>query len=560
MEPELSTTAEKIFKLKYSRDSKEDWEGAVARVALYVAQAEDEEKRLFYTSEFCRIIYEKSFLPGGRILANAGTGVKNLMNCFVLPVEDSREGIYGTLKDAAEVFAWGGGVGYNFSKIRAEGSFVKTTKGKASGPLSFMSLYDQTGEVISQASRRGAQMGILNVEHPDIVKFINFKNKLNSRNTRLLEEYKRNLGRKGLDIDGELYFHTLAKTLADDQLTHFNVSVGVSDAFMEQLGSDSLWDKTHTPDQIMRIIATNAWLSGDPGIFFIDRANGDNMVPYLGKIEATNPCGEVPLLSYEACCLGSINLSNFNEGDVFDWNYLAQVVHIAVRFLDDVQELNETPVEKINDATRATRRLGLGVMGLADLLAERNLLYDSDEAREFCDTLAWFIGKEAWLESMSLAEEKGAFPAFDPFAVNWKLIDKFNLERRPVRNVAITSIAPTGTIALVADVNSGIEPYFAHSYSRNLTEGVGNTATETIEQSAVSDTVKTAHEISWQDHIKMQEVWQRWTDNAVSKTINMHNDASIDDIINAYNLAWKSGLKGMTVYRDGSKLFQILNK
>lgn len=560
MEPELSPTAEKIFKLKYSLGGKEDWEGAAARVALYVAEAEPEGERLFYTLEFCRMIYEKSFLPGGRILANAGTGIKNLMNCFVLPVDDSREGIYGTLKDAAEVFAWGGGVGYNFSRIRPEGSFVKTTKGKASGPLSFMSLYDQTGEVISQASRRGAQMGILNVEHPDIVKFINFKNKLNSRNSRLLEEYKRNLDRKGLDIDGEPYFSVLGKTLADDQLTHFNVSVGLSDAFMGQLDSDSLWDKTHTPAQIMRIIATNAWLSGDPGIFFIDRANDDNMVPYLGRIEATNPCGEVPLLPYEACCLGSINLPNFNEGDIFDWNYLTQVVHLAVRFLDDVQELNETPVEKINASTRATRRLGLGVMGLADLLAERKLSYDSDEAREFCDTLAWFIGKEAWLESMNLAEEKGAFPAFNPYDVNWKLIDKFNLERRPVRNVAITSIAPTGTIALIADVNSGIEPYFAHNYSRNLTEGVGNTATETITQSAVSDTVKTAHEINWQDHIKMQEIWQRWTDNAVSKTINMHNDASIDDIINAYNLAWKSGLKGITVYRDRSKLFQILNK
>jgi len=560
MEPELSPTAEKIFKLKYSLGGKEDWEGAAARVALYVAQAEPEEERLFYISEFCRMIYEKSFLPGGRILANAGSGIKNLMNCFVLPVDDSREGIYGTLKDAAEVFAWGGGVGYNFSRIRPEGSFVKTTKGKASGPLSFMSLYDQTGEVISQASRRGAQMGILNVEHPDIVKFINFKNKLNSRNARLLEEYKRNLDRKGLDIDGEPYFNILAKTLADDQLTHFNVSVGLSDAFMGQLDSDSLWDKTHTPAQIMRIIATNAWLSGDPGIFFIDKANDDSMVPYLGRIEATNPCGEVPLLPYEACCLGSINLPNFNEGDIFDWNYLAQVVHLAVRFLDDVQELNETPVEKINAATRATRRLGLGVMGLADLLAERKLSYDSDEAREFCDTLAWFIGKEAWLESMNLAEEKGAFPAFNPYEVNWKLIDKFNLERRPVRNVSITSIAPTGTIALIADVNSGIEPYFAHNYSRNLTEGVGNTATETIKQSSISDTVKTAHEINWQDHIKMQETWQRWTDNAVSKTINMHNDASIDDIINAYNLAWKSGLKGITIYRDGSKLFQILNK
>jgi ribonucleoside-diphosphate reductase alpha chain len=308
----------------------------------------------------------------------------------------------------------------------------------------------------------------------------------------------------------------------------------------------------------MLLIAENAWLSGDPGIFFIDRANEDNMVPYLGRIEATNPCGEVPLLAHEPCCLGSINLERFVEGKYVDFAYLEEVVRLAVRFLDNVHDVSHTQIDEINNSARRTRRIGLGVMGWADMLAELGLAYDHEDAFILADIVSKIIQKEAWLTSMDLAEERGAFPAFLEEEVNWNLIDKLGLDRRPVRNVAVTSIAPTGSISLISDVNSGIEPFFSHHYTRNITEGIGNRAIDTLEQSAVSDSVKTAHEIHWKDHIRMQAAWQKWTCNAVSKTINMPNDASVDDIMEAYALAWELGCKGITVYRNGSRMFQIL--
>lgn len=554
---ELSANADKIFKMKYAQERAngrlEEYSEACVRVADYVSSAEpNESNRLQYLADFTKIMLERTFVPGGRILANAGTNIKNLMNCFVLPIEDSRQSIYDTLGKAAEIFAWGGGIGYNFSHLRGRGAPVATTGGTASGPLSFMSLFDQTGEVISQASRRGAQMGIMNVDHPDILRFINFKNELNTRNQRLFEEYMRNLEINKLDRKGKKYFDVMRKTLADDQLTHFNMSVGITDEFMKDLTDEKNYD-------IMKQIAKNAWLNGDPGVFFLDVSNEDNMVPYLGKIEATNPCGEVPLLPYEACCLGSLNLERFVEGEYIDFAYLRDVVKFAVRFLDNVHELNETPVEEINDAVRMTRRIGLGVMGWADALAEVGIPYDHEDAFTLADIIGKTIQTTAWEASMELAEERGEFPAFQYPNINWKLIDDLELERKPVRNVAVTSIAPTGSISLIADVNSGIEPFFSHNYTRNITEGIGNTAKETLEQSAISDTVKTAHEIHWRDHIRMQASWQKWTCNAVSKTINMPNEATVDDIMEAYRMAWELGCKGITVYRDGSRIFQILN-
>ena len=554
---ELSTNADKIFKMKYAlkraNGRLEEWAEACIRVADYVSQGETtESNRLQYLADFSKIMLERTFVPGGRILANAGTDIKNLMNCFVLPIEDSRASIYGTLGKAAEIFAWGGGIGYNFSHLRGRGTAVSTTGGTASGPLSFMSLFDQTGEVISQASRRGAQMGIMNVDHPDILRFINFKNELNTRNQRLFDEYMRNLDTNKLDRDGKKYFEIMRKTLADDQLTHFNMSVGITDEFMEALTNKAFYG-------IMKEIAENAWLNGDPGVFFIDTANVDNMVPYLGRIEATNPCGEVPLLPYEACCLGSINLERFVDGNYVDFSYLKEVVRYAVRFLDNVHELNETPVEEINEAVRLTRRIGLGVMGWADALVDVGIPYDHEDAFILADIIAKTIQTTAWETSMQLAEERGEFPAFQWDNINWKLIDDLELERKPVRNVAVTSIAPTGSISLITDVNSGIEPFFSRNYTRNITEGIGNTAKDVLEQSTTSDTVKTAHEIHWRDHIRMQASWQKWTCNAVSKTINMPNDATVEDIMEAYKMAWELGCKGLTVYRDGSRFFQILN-
>jgi ribonucleoside-diphosphate reductase alpha chain len=393
----------------------------------------------------------------------------------------------------------------------------------------------------------------MNIDHPDIQKFINYKNELNPRNLRLMEEYLRNLSIVGLDRKGQKYFDVMRKTLADDQLTHFNISVAIDDAFMNRF-EDGDEDAVY----LMLQIAENAWKSGDPGIFFIDTANEDCVAPYLGRVEATNPCGEVPLLPYEPCCLGSINLERFVEGKYIDFSYLIDVTKYAVRFLDNVHDLSFTSIDEINAAARKTRRLGLGVMGWADMLAELKIPYDHEDGLTLAKTVASTIQKAAWEASQELAETRGAFPVFDEKKTNWHMLDNLGLEHKPVRNVAVTSIAPTGSIALIADVNSGIEPFFARSYNRNITEGIGNVAKETMKQEAGYEGIKTAHEIHWRDHIKMQATWQLYTCNAVSKTINMPKNSTVEDVLEAYKLAWNSGCKGITVYRDGSRLFQIL--
>jgi len=541
----LTQNAQKIFDDKYARTlpsgNKETWEQACVRVAHHVAQAEQtESNRLQYTADFTKILVELSFLPGGRVLSNAGTEIKNMMNCFVLPIEDSRDGIYTALRYSAEIFAHGGGIGYNFSNLRGAGTPVKGTGASASGPLSFMELFDHTGEVIAQGSRRGAQMGILNIDHPDIEAFIQLKNKLHAKNQRMLDEYSELTDR---------YDPRLERVLANNQFTHFNISVALTDEYMIN------------PDYKLYLIGKNAWENGDPGVYFIDRANADNMVPYLGSLDATNPCGEVPLLAYEPCCLGSINLERFVAGKFIDFDYLKFVVRTAVRFLDNVQELNETPVEKINGAARATRRLGLGVMGFADFLAELQIPYDHEDALTAAQICGKILQMAAWEASMELAAEKGAFPTYDAEKMNWRLIDNLGLERKPIRNVAVTSVAPTGSIALVASVNGGIEPHFSKNYTRHITKGIGNSAVASISQQSIDNSsVRYAHQIGWQDHVKMQAAWQEHVDNAVSKTINMPNDASIEEIVDSYKLAWELGCKGITVYRDNSRGFQVLNR
>lgn len=561
---ELSDTAQKIYNRKYARTlssgRSENWEQTVSRVAHHVASAEESESdQLQYTAEFVKIMYERSFLPGGRIIANAGTGIKNLMNCFVLPVEDTRESIYKTLGNSADVFAWGGGVGYDFSKLRPRGAVLKTTGSKASGPLAFMELFDTTGEIIAQASRRGAQMGILSVTHPDIVEFIKSKNSLNRKNKNL-ESNIRILLESGNE-------EKLVKTLADSQLTHFNISVAITDKFMEAFYANKNWEmsykgvKKEMPARdLMNLIAENAWSNGDPGLYFVDRANRDNIAPYLGELSATNPCGEVPLLPYEACCLGSINLYSFVDGAYFDYPYLKDVVRLAVRFLDNVQTISETSVEAINTTTKLTRRLGLGVMGWADVLAEMGLDYDSEKAQELAEGIGGFIEHHAWQASVELAEEKGNFEAYVKEYINWDILESKGVEKHAnLRNVAVTSIAPNGTIALISDVNSGIEPFFSRKYIRNITDGESDVVKDSVEQIVNFDNVKVAHEISPEDHIKMQAAWQRHTDNAISKTINMPESATVDDIVKSYVLAHELGCKGITVYRNNSRSFQILN-
>ncbi len=631
----LSAIGEKIFKLKYATSEKETWEDACLRVAQYIASAEEKEEQIEWTAKFFQAINDLVFLPGGRILANAGTTTKNLMNCFVLPVEDSRTSIYKSLSLAAEIFAQGGGIGYNFSKLREEGAKINTTGGKSSGPLSFMGQYDFTGEVIQQASRRGAQMGMLHVSHPDIFKFIKHKSRLSPRHKRILSEVRGKLGlgvaednikSLGYKVDKLDFVNTLRKTLADNQLTHFNLSVILTDKFMKAVEANEDWDlvspstgevvSTTKARLLFRTIAKRAWESGDPGVFFIDRANEDNMVKYIGDIESTNPCGEVPLLPYEACCLGSLNLTSFyDEGtNTINWEFLEYSIRLAIRFLDNVQTMSITGINEIDETSKNLRRLGLGVMGWADLLALMEIPYDNQEALDLARKLSWFITLFSWSESLILVGKGSPFNAFDAKCVDMRVINKvlsceftsltseelaeMGEEVAKVRNVSVTSIAPTGSIALLAGVNSSIEPFYGLAYTRNMTAGVGNVAKDTILETNpillgkleelkltneeigdilktvlirggtlsvvpnvpknLRDVFKTAHEISWKDHIKMQAAWQDFVTNAVSKTINMPNSTTIQEVEEAFMAMWKAKLKGGTIYRDGSKAFQIL--
>jgi ribonucleoside-diphosphate reductase alpha chain len=627
---ELNEKGKKVFALKYSTKKSKMWRETCRDIADFIAQGglpydktEREIKEI--ADKYFEYLYDLKFIPGGRIIANAGTGIKNLANCFVLEIDDSRISIYSTLKDAAEIFAMGGGVGYSFGKVREEGADIKTTGGQASGPLSFMSLFDQTGEVIQQASRRGAQLGSLSVVHPDIEKFIQFKSKLNSRNQRILEEYDRNLKKFDGRLKNTKYEKVLEKTLLDDQLTHFNISVLLTDDFMQAVEDDKDWNlvspssgkvvKTVKAKEILYLMATQAWESGDPGELFYDAINKDNMVSYLGNIEATNPCGEVPLLSGESCILTSINLFEiFNqETKQIDYELLKDITKTVTRFLEDVTEITEAPLDYINQTTKGLRRLGIGVLGFSDLLIELNIPYESKEAIELSKYLSWFINFHAWETSFELAKERGHFKYYDKnraelFVVTKVLYDNpylqseinyEDLKNIGVRNVGVTSIAPTGSIAIIAGRNSAIEPFFSLAYKRNITEGIGNVAKDSIfetnpalerklkEQNFNQEEInqileyaftngtltgcnlvskefqqlfKTANEIHWKFHVDIQSAWQLYISNAISKTVNISEKATVQDIYDIYLYMWKSGLKGGTIYRDNSKSFQILEK
>jgi ribonucleoside-diphosphate reductase alpha chain len=618
---ELSQKAQKIFNSKYKYGN-ESWADCCFRVSSFIASAETEEdKRIQLEKEFFQLINELVFIPGGRILANAGTGIKNLGNCFTIEILDSRESIYSALKDSAEIFAQGGGVGFNASKIREEGAFITTTGGRASGPLSFATLFDTTGDVISQSNRRGGMIMLMDCDHPDVQKLIDFKSRPNVHTLRLIEEYKRNLELNGLDKKGTKFFQVLEKTLLEDQLTHFNISVVLSDMFMDRAKHNETWNlisrfdgsikEVIKAEDILNQLALRAWESGEPGCIFVDRINEDNMVPYYGRLEACNTCSELPLFPNESCVLGSINLLKFFDNGKINFSFLEYTVRKAVRFLDNVQTLSYNLIDKINETTKNLRRIGLGVFGWADLLAELNIAYDSKEACELGEYLSWFISFFSWLESIELAKEKGPFPLYDPDKVNLHVVEKslhskfnpnkFNMEeirKVGLRNVAITSLPPTGSTSLLADCCSSIEPFFALSYRRNITEGIGNTAKDFIIElnpilmrkleslnlsvseinnikkyiqkngglkdfPGLTDSFKkafsTSNEISWDAHIDMQAAWQQYIDSSISKTINLPEDSTVEDVRNAIEYSWNQGVKGITLYRNRSRNFQILN-
>jgi len=504
--------------------------------------------------EFYRVMANLEFLPNSPTLMNAGTDIGQLSACFVLPVRDSIEGIFDALKYMALIHKSGGGTGFSFSNLRPRGDVVKSTMGVASGPVSFMKIFDAATDVIKQGGRRrGANMAVLRVDHPDIIEFITAKEK-------------------------------------EGVLANFNISVGVTDEFMKAVEEDRYYGlinprngetvKRLRARDIFDLIVTSAWRTGDPGLIFLDEINRKHPTPHVGMIEGTNPCGEVPLLPYESCNLGSINLSKMVKDGEIDWDKLRRTVRIAVHFLDNVVDANRYPLPEIEKNTKANRKIGLGVMGLAELLAQLDLPYSSEEAISTAEKLTAFISEEARKMSVKLGEERGSFPNFAGSI--WE-----KNEYKAMRNATVTSIAPTGTISIIAGTSSGIEPLFAVAFVRNVmgtqlfevnpvfervAEERGFYSTELVTRitregsiqslKEIPDDVRrvfvTALDIAPEWHVKMQAAFQKYTDNAVSKTVNLPYEATLEDVRRIYLLAYRLRCKGITVYRYGSKSEQVL--
>jgi len=564
---EISENAMKVLEKRYlgkdeNGDVKETVEGMFHRVADTIAAVDTTYDSYADTakvsSEFYELMTDLKFLPNSPTLMNAGRPLGQLSACFVLPVEDSMEGIFDSVKHAALIHKSGGGTGFSFSRLRQSGSAVRSTGGVASGPVSFMKVFNAATEAVKQGgTRRGANMGVLRIDHPDILDFINCK--------------------------------------ADNKdITNFNISVGITEAFMKAVEENQEYDlidpKTKqavghlSAEKVFNTIVDHAWRNGEPGIVFLDRLNRDNVTPTQGEIESTNPCGEQPLLPYESCNLGSINLVKMLRktltGYEFDYVLLEDTVRKAVHFLDNVIDANNYPLTKIAEVTRASRKIGLGVMGWADSLLMMGIPYNSDEAVKLADKVMGFINTTGHAESCKLADQRGTFPLFSVSTL---------AGGAQMRNATITTIAPTGTLSIIGGCSSGVEPVFAYAFIRNIMDGtemvevnpvltakleeLGLNSDRLLKRIANEGTLQnikeipaevrrvfvSAQDIKPSDHINMQAAFQRHTDNAVSKTVNFPKEATRAEVRDVYILAYKEGCKGVTIYRDGSREEQVLN-
>ena len=593
----LSENAIKVLERRYLKRDKdgnctEKPSDMFRRVALAIASGDlkfgksqaDVEK---LADKFYDFITKCYFMPNSPTLMNAGRELGQLAACFVLPVEDSLEGIFETVKNTALIHKSGGGTGFSFSRLRPKNSVVRSTMGVSSGPVSFMEVFNAATEAVKQGgTRRGANMGILRVDHPDILDFINCKSDNN-------------------------------------KLNNFNISVAITDKFMEALKKGEDYDLVNPQNnqvvarlsakKVFDLIVDGAWRNGEPGIIFIDKMNSDNPTPLVGEIESTNPCGEVPLLAYEACNLGSINLGRMviegANGPEVDWKTLAQTTRTAIRFLDNVIAVNNYPLPQISEMVQNNRKIGLGVMGWADMLMKMGISYSSEEGTKLASQVMEFIDYESKCESIELSKERGRFNNFKGsvydgknFLYNkykgksagkisdeqWKDLDA-QIEKYGIRNATTTCIAPTGTISMIAGASGGVEPLFGLVFSRLIMDGtemlevnpifkeyaikhgfysedlmkeIAKTGSVAHVDKVPADAKKifvTAHDVSPYWHVKMQAAFQLHTDNAVSKTVNFEEHATREDIEEAYVLAYENNLKGITVYRNNSRQFQPMN-
>ncbi|MCF7858840.1 MAG: vitamin B12-dependent ribonucleotide reductase [Candidatus Cloacimonetes bacterium] len=565
----LTVLEKRYFRKDENGKSIEDWSKMITRVAKNISNGSKEKEKQFYD-----LLDSGKFLPNSPTLMNAGHDLQQLSACFVLPLEDSMESIFESIKNAALIHKSGGGTGFSFSRLREADARVRSTNGVSSGPISFLKVFNSATDAVKQGgTRRGANMAILNVDHPQILEFVTCK-----ENTK--------------------------------ELTNFNISVGITEDFMKAVYEDSDYElvSPHTKEvknklkarDVFELIVKMAHQNGEPGIIFLDRINKHNPTPHIGYIESTNPCGEQPLLPNEACNLGSLNLTAVVKNKKINWDALKKATRDAVDFLDSVIDMSKFPLKEIDAMVKSNRKIGLGIMGWADLLFILGISYNSDKAISLAEELMEFVDFHSKLRSVELAREKGSFKNFKgsiydekklirkDINLKWKdLNDK--MAEDGIRNATTTTIAPTGTISMICNTSGGIEPQFSLVYVKNVMDGnkllyinpyfeqavkaAGLYSKELMEKVAdkgslahieeIPEELKkvfvTSHDISPKWHIKMQGAFQKYVDNAVSKTINFNKEAAKEDIKMAYELAYESGCKGVTVYRDGSRENQVLN-